>query len=239
MESVTDTSAFFISGQALFGAYPSQQQIQQLTQWGVELIVNLTSNNEKKIKPYVSDCEVLHYPIPDREVPKFLVSFYACVVAVSKAIFEHKKIYIHCKGGHGRASLFVSCVLCFVYKITPEEAFDLTSKYHASRRVHSSRPKKDSYWKTKGFPQTQEQRMCVKTAFQQYLIPEHSPFYTYGVWFSGAYDTYLLQTGLGSITGTNGKALEEYRNNIFFQQLPLILSPYTNRQDHIQTSNTQ
>lgn len=215
MDSVTDTSAFFINGQALFGAYPSQQQIQQLKQWGVDLIVNLTSHNEKKIKPYTTDCEVLHYPIPDREVPTFPVSFYACVVYVSRAVFENKKIYIHCKGGHGRASLLVSCLLCFVYKTTPEEAFTSTSKYHASRLVHSSKPKKDNYWKARGFPQTPEQRAFVKNTFQQYTIPEHSPFYTHGTWLSGEYDSYLLQTGLGSISGKNGKELEEYRNSLF------------------------
>jgi hypothetical protein len=224
MESITDTSAFFINGQALFGAYPSQQQIQQLTLWGVELIVNLTSKNEKKIKPYTTDCEVVYYPIPDRDVPPFPVSFYACVVAVSKAIIENKKVYVHCKGGHGRASLFVACILCFVYKITPEESFVLTSKYHASRLVHSSRPKKDSYWKARGFPQTQEQRMFVRSTFQQHNIPQHSPFHVHGSWLSGAYDNYLLQSGLGPILGQNGKDLEEYRNTLFLQyQQPVSL----------------
>jgi hypothetical protein len=223
MDSITDTSAFFISGQALFGAWPSQQQILQLSRWGVDLIVNLTLHNEKKTKPYTATCEVLHYPIPDREVPCNLAGFYACVVYVSRAVLENKKVYIHCKGGHGRACLLVACVLCFIHKITPEEAFVATSKFHSARLVHSSKPKKDSYWKTRGFPQTQEQRMCVKNAFQRYTIPEHSPFFTPNIWLSGAFDDYLLHSGLGSISGANGKELEEYRNALYFKKLPLLL----------------
>jgi len=220
MSFITETSAFFIENKALFGAFPTQLQISQLEEWGVELIVNLTSNNEKKIKPYFTKCKVIQYSIPDREVPNNLITFYSLVLFLSEIIKNNKKIYIHCKGGHGRSSLLVCVLICFIYKIPPKLAFKYTSKFHASRLIHSTNPKKNEYWKNKGFPQFKEQKIFVVETFQKYSIPIDSPFYIKNNWLSncGLYDNYLLKTGLGFIIGKNGEELEKYRNNLFLKK---------------------
>lgn len=214
MTFITETSAYFVTDQCLFGAYPTQHQIQQLEDWGVDIVVNLTKKDEKKIKPYQTRAKVIQFSIPDRKVPVDVREFCALVIHLTHEINHKKKIYIHCKGGHGRAGLLVAAILCYLYKIPPSESFTRTSKYHATRPVHSTKPKKNDFWKTKGSPQTHEQRKFVESLFQTYKIPKNSPFMVKDEWLSGTYDTFLTNTNLGSIKGTNGNELEKYRDSL-------------------------
>lgn len=212
MAFITETSAYFVGNQCLFGAYPTQHQIQQLEEWGVDIVVNLTKNDEKKIRPYRTKAKVIRFPIHDSRVPDDVRGFCALVIHLTREIREGKKIYIHCKGGHGRAGLLVAAILCYLYKITPAKAFIRTSEYHATRPVHSTKPQKNNFWKTKGSPQTQEQREFVRSIFQSYKISKGSPFTERGEWLSRTYDTFLKNTNLGPIEGANGGELEEYRD---------------------------
>jgi protein-tyrosine phosphatase len=222
MAFITETSAFFVANQCLFGAYPTQHQIQQLEDWGVDIVVNLTKNNEKKIKPYRTKAKVIQFVIPDRKIPENVREFCALVIHITREIKAGKKVYIHCKGGHGRSGMLVASILCYLHRITPKESFIRTSEYHATRPVHSTKPKKNEFWKTKGSPQTQEQRNFVRNIFQPYKISKDSPFVRKGEWTSGIYNTFLITTNLGPIEGVNGKELEMYRDSliedmVFFQ----------------------
>lgn len=215
MAFITETSAYFVNNQCLFGAYPTQHQIHQLEEWGVDIVVNLTRNDEKKIRPYTTRAKVIQFSIPDRKVPEDVHVFCALVIHLTHEIKEGKKIYIHCKGGHGRAGLLVAAILCYLHKITPEESFIRTSEYHATRPVHSTKPKKNEFWKTKGSPQTHEQREFVKSMFQpSYTIPKDSPFTKRGEWMSDMYNRFLMDTNMRPIRGTNGEELEEYRDTL-------------------------
>ncbi|UUT40500.1 putative tyrosine phosphatase [carnivorous sponge associated iridovirus] len=214
MAFITETSAYFVPNQCLFGAYPTQHQIQQLEEWGVDIVVNLTKNDEKKIRSYRTKIKVIHFPIPDRKVPEEVREFCALVIHLTREIRKEKKIYIHCKGGHGRAGLLVSAILCYLHKITPRESFIRTSEYHATRPVHSTKPRKNEFWKTRGSPESQEQRDFVRNLFQPYKISKDSPFMERGKWLSQTYDTFLMNTNLGPIEGTNGEELEEHRDSL-------------------------
>jgi len=214
MVFITETSAYFVTNQCLFGAYPTQHQIQQLEEWGVNIVVNLTRNDEKKIRPNRTRAKVIQFSIPDRKVPEDVREFCALVIHLTREIRDGKKIYVHCKGGHGRAGLLVAAILCYLHKITPRESFIKTSEYHATRPVHSTKSRKNEFWKTKGSPQTQEQREFVKSLFQPYKISKDSPFTERGKWLSRTYDSFLMNTNLGPIEGTNGGELEEYRDSL-------------------------
>jgi hypothetical protein len=214
MTFITETSAYFVPDQCLFGAYPTQHQISQLENWGVNIIVNLTNDYERKIKPYTTNANVIHFPIPDHGVPEYTHQFCSLVVDLTKAIKNNKKIYIHCKGGHGRSGILVAAILCYLQGIKPELSFLKTTEYHATRPVHSSKPRKNDFWKNKGSPQTAQQRNFVRTIFQPYNIPKDSPFSKRGEWLSGLYDSFLRKTNLGPITGSNGKDLELYRETL-------------------------
>jgi protein-tyrosine phosphatase len=218
MAFITETSAYFVTNQCLFGAYPTQHQIQQLEDWGVDIIVNLTRDDEKKIRPYQTgpDVKIIQFIIPDRRVPEpeNVHEFCSLVIYLTIQIKAGKKLYIHCKGGHGRSGLLVSSILCYIHKVSPKESFIMTSAYHATRPVHSTKPRKDEFWKKMGSPQTAGQRHFVKTIFQQYNISNDSPFVKHDEWMSGAYDSFLIKTNLGPISGANGKFLEAYRDSL-------------------------
>jgi len=210
MVFITETSAYFVTNQCLFGAYPTQHQIQQLEDWGIDIVVNLTKNDEKKIRPYQTrTAKVIQFSIPDRKVPEDVREFCALVIHLTREIKNGKKIYIHCKGGHGRAGLLVAAILCYLHKITPKESFIRTSEYHATRPVHSTNPKKNEFWKTKGSPQTKEQREFVKSLFQPYKITK---VMERSEWLSRTYD--LMNTNLGPIEGVDGEELEKFRDSL-------------------------
>jgi len=214
MSSITETSAYFVTNQCLFGAYPTQHQIHQLEDWGVDIVVNLTRDDEKKIRPYTTKAKVIQFTIPDRRVPENVREFCALVIHITREIKNGRKVYIHCKGGHGRSGLLVAAILCYLHRITPRQAFVKTSDYHATRPVHSTKPKKNEFWKQKGSPQTTEQREFVMMIFQPYKIPHESPFTKSGEWLSHTYHTFLMNTNLGPIDGENGEELEAYRDSL-------------------------
>jgi len=64
-------------------------------------------------------------------------------------------MYIHCKGGHGRAGLVVATLLSYIYNISPEESLRLTSSYHSTREIMKDK------WRKLGSPQTAQQKNFV------------------------------------------------------------------------------
>ncbi|MGL4813964.1 MAG: protein-tyrosine phosphatase family protein [Enterobacter sp.] len=165
MPSYINYCAYFIPQQCLFGAYPTQDQIRELESWGVNLIIDLTKLDEKNIKKYQTNVDVVHFPISDNNIPENKEQFYNLVVYISKQIKDGKKIYIHCKGGHGRSGILVSALLCYIYNITPNESFKKTSEYHSTRPIHARRSKMNEFWKKKGSPQTKEQKQFIHDLF--------------------------------------------------------------------------
>lgn len=211
--SFKDTSAFFIPNQCLFGSYPTQEQIFELEDWGVDLLVNLTSDNERKITKYTTKIETIQFSIPDHGVPKDNIAFCRLVVNLLDRINKKKKIYIHCKAGHGRSGVLVAAILCLKYSITPDESFFLTSKYHSTRVKHAKRPKMNHYWKTKGSPQTLEQKDYVRTLFHPYKINKDCN--ETKDWFSGTFDSFFLSTNLSPIKGKGGGKFYNYKLCLF------------------------
>lgn len=190
--SFREISAFFIGDQCLFGAYPTQHQIHELEDWGVDLIVNLTSKYEKNIRTYSTSTRTINFIISDNKAPENILEFCALIIYITKQIDQNQKIYIHCKGGHGRSGVLVASILCYKFKITPHDAIKLTTKYHSTRPIHARRPKMNEYWKSKGSPQTKEQKQFVVSIFQPYVVTKDSPFNQKGMWIRGGTD-YLCQ----------------------------------------------
>ena len=180
--SFREIAAFFIRDQCLFGAYPTQHQIHELEEWGVDLIVNLTNKHEKNIRTYSTSVKTINFIISDNKVPENIIEFCALIIHITKLIDQNQKIYIHCKGGHGRSGVLVASILCYKYRIMPHEAIQLTTKYHSTRPIHARRPKMNEYWKSKGSPQTKEQKQFVVSIFHPYVITKESPFNQRGIW---------------------------------------------------------
>jgi hypothetical protein len=158
-----DTSSYFIKDKALFGSFPSESAVKELESHGVKYYVNLTYDNEDKITQYTTENQIITYQIQDRSIPEDLLSFTRLILHVSDIIKNLKlgeKIYIHCKGGHGRAGLVVACVICHLFKYTAYDSLQYTSKCHNDRLVMREK------WRKIGSPQTYVQKKFVHQLFR-------------------------------------------------------------------------
>lgn len=158
-------SSYFIEERALFGCYPKQRDVNELVEKGVRYFVNLTSPNESKIKPYElpPSCVRINFPIRDHGVPRDWHAFSKFISKISSIIATlqfPRKMYIHCRGGHGRAGLIVSILLCHIFKIEPIESLRKTSVFHALR------PSIKEKWKAIGSPHEYRQRAFVYRYFE-------------------------------------------------------------------------
>lgn len=159
-----DTSSYFIKDKALFGSYPSESAVKELESNGVKYFVNLTYDNEDKITQYTSDTSIIiSYQIKDRSIPEDIHSFTELIIHIAdiiKHLNPHEKIYIHCKGGHGRAGLVVACLICFLFNYSAYDALQYTSKCHNNRLVMRDK------WRKIGSPQTYCQKKFVYQIFR-------------------------------------------------------------------------
>ena len=108
MGSYRDYSSYFIEDRALFGSYPRQEQVDDLIELGVKYFVDLTVPGEV-FPAYTSRASnYIRFPILDRKAPSDVTNFTVFVLTVNKALESlstGEKMYIHCKGGHGRAGI--------------------------------------------------------------------------------------------------------------------------------------
>jgi protein-tyrosine phosphatase len=162
-----EKSSYFIKEKALFGGYPSQENVDFFESINVKYFVDLTSTGEKHIIPYKTNYEYLNYPILDGCSPKDWDNFAQFIYTLSKIIANlgiDEKIYIHCKGGHGRAGVVVACLLCHIYKLKPFHALVKTKKYHNNRVEMREK------WRRLGSPQTKSQKNFVYNFFNPLYI---------------------------------------------------------------------
>ena len=162
-----ETCSFFVDGKALFGGYPGYNY-KELEELGVKYFVDLTTTEEKNnLNVYSTDKQCIYYEILDRFIPKNLHIFSELIVIISYIIKNSKEgeyIYIHCKGGHGRSGLVVSCILCYMYNYSSKKAMILTNEYHNNRNIMRER------WRRIGSPQTDKQKGFVTRMFKDVYI---------------------------------------------------------------------
>ena len=162
-----DNASFFIKDKALFGSFPTQEQVCVLQNNGVKYFIDLTSPDETKITPYATDCNYESFPITDMGVPrdrrKFSTFIYKLCYIIS-GLKGTDKIYVHCKGGHGRAGLVVACVTAKFFNISADLAIQHTSLCHSARKTMRS------CWRRIGSPQTPEQKDFIRDICRTLII---------------------------------------------------------------------
>lgn len=91
----------------IIGAYPRDEDIPIIIQSGVTVFINLTEQNDYKLDENIIR---LHYPIKSGSVPsiKKMNEIYKISIDL---LNQNHKIYIHCTGGHGRASVIASVLI--------------------------------------------------------------------------------------------------------------------------------
>lgn len=159
--------SYFIKDRAMFGSYPTQEAVEELEHEGVIYFVNLTHEKENKITPYITNHNYISYPIKDREVPTDLRSYSSFIINIStiiKNLKNKKKIYIHCKGGHGRSGVVVASILCHIFNLSPFQSLEYTTTCHNNRRIMKEK------WRKIGSPQTYSQRRFIYKFFEPLKI---------------------------------------------------------------------
>ena len=165
--------SYFIENKALFGSYPSQEEVQELEESGVCSYIDLTCPGENVV-PYSTQYKIISFPILDRLVPDDIKIFCKFIIRIANLITNLKhneKIYIHCRGGHGRSGLIVAALLCFIYKLLPDEGLQKTNKYHNNREIMRLK------WRKMGSPQTRQQKSFIFKIFK--------PLYFYKAYKNG------------------------------------------------------
>lgn len=188
---------YFIEDKCLFGSYPSSEKdITDLIDLGVILFINLVSKEEKStLKDYKNiinkykgekNIEYINFPIPDNKYPNNAYDFYKLIHYISNRIKyinirNNEKVYIHCKGGHGRSGMTACFILCLLYNITPE----ISIKYITD--CHKNRVNLKKKWINSKCPNSKRQRFFIFKSFVKISINNDKENNLYGLNISSEY----------------------------------------------------
>jgi hypothetical protein len=171
-----DQASFFIEKKALFGGYPNHHQIMELKEKGVVWFIDLTNKDETNIMVYSHHVNNwINYPIKDGHIPenkKNFVIFLFIIQMVLESLGPGEKLYLHCRGGHGRSTLVISCFLSMLLDIPPLDSLNLIKEYHSLRP--NLKPKWFNRW-----PLSLKQRKFVESFYGTMYL--HSNFNYEGV----------------------------------------------------------
>jgi len=216
-----------------FGGYPTATQIKLLKTMGVKLFVDLTKEGEIPI-PYkvYSDCLYINYPIQDRQIPDNLKLFTKLVYRVLTFMKNSdSKVYIHCKGGHGRSGVLVACLLYLLHtNISTEQAIEMTTKYHDNRTDMREK------WRKIGSPQTRQQKNFVHryfiplVFFRSYQSPSYgfTPFSYHEITIPD--NEYNIPTGKFPFEEAAWQASRLPMNDVFVHKQRLVKTPRISQQ---------
>lgn len=160
-----DISTYFIENKALFGSYPTNDDILYFEkELGVKYFVDLTEHN--KLPPYTisSQSTYIKFPIPDMKIPTNTNHFCSFILRLENIIKNGDKMYVHCRGGNGRAGVVVACLLVRYHNMSALDAMELTRKYHSERKNLKLK------WRLIGSPQTMGQKNFIIKLFTPFSV---------------------------------------------------------------------
>ena len=153
----------------IFRGYPNQKKVIDLeNKLNITTFVDLTSTYERLTTPYKTTKKYIHFYIKDHDVPKNIIGYTSLLYNILGLIKKNEKIYVHCKGGHGRSGIVVACLLKILLSISAENAILMTT------RIHNERKDMKEVWKRLGSPQTSYQRKFVHNYFKPYYINQNN-----------------------------------------------------------------
>jgi ribA/ribD-fused uncharacterized protein len=200
--------SMFIENRAYFGGYPTQEFLEELElEHNVRYFIDLTCDNEKGIKPYTTKYNYIRYPILDNRIPDNIISFVLFIIKLKKIIDSLNnttdKIYIHCRGGHGRSGIVVASLLCYIYKINSNTSVEMTTCYYHSR---------------KNLPERRLSQTSPRTNYQKTFVHKlFSPIYFYKAYKTGNtigfsnFSFHTVKTELG-VFPTSEAAFQAYKD---------------------------
>ncbi len=142
--------------------YPAEDSINELELRGYTIFIDLTAECEALMgyKQFLSlTSRYYSFPISDRCAPDNMFLFCKFMKNIIGEMSQDDKVYIHCRGGHGRAGLASATFLILrsKYEISPQCALDIVHE------AHQKRPEMKSRWRRMGSPQNNKQKNFVRT----------------------------------------------------------------------------
>jgi ribA/ribD-fused uncharacterized protein len=160
MDKYMDKCSYFIENLALFGSSPCQEFVNYLEdELGIKYFVDLTYDNEPNIDGYTTRYTKIKHPIKDQKIPTNRLEFCKFILTLDDILRRGGKMYVHCKGGHGRSGVVVASVLGVYYGLSAEKALEMTHASHQKRKVMRDR------WRMIGSPQTYAQKEFIRQLF--------------------------------------------------------------------------
>jgi hypothetical protein len=160
-DSIYDWISCIIKEKIYFGPYPNQLMVNRLIEEKFDVIVDLTKiGEEEKYNIYnaqnlqnignnvenIGNVEYINYPIDDNSYPENSISYCSFITNLKYSYFINKKIYIHCRGGHGRSSMVSISLVSSLFDYDLKTSIDFVCKSHNDRVVLRSK------WKRKKSP---------------------------------------------------------------------------------------
>jgi protein-tyrosine phosphatase len=158
-------SSSLLNKRLRFGKYPTEEEASKLIRHKYLIFVDLCPNEEIIWEPYYDETGIkdditrIHYPIKDRTAnPTADIGnkqFDKLILKLKEYILDDKRVYIHCRGGHGRSGLVSAILYGVITECDSETALDKI--YSAHQRRTEMKPK----MRKLGAPQTAAQRKRV------------------------------------------------------------------------------
>ena len=120
----------------MFGSYPTDDEFALLISEGYSTILDLCPSDEITWQPYdKTNINYLHYPIPDRTPTVGNIDLFRTQI-ITNLVDQVKaghKVYLHCRGGHGRSALVAAIVYGYFLQCSGEEALQAVKVAHQLR----------------------------------------------------------------------------------------------------------
>jgi predicted NAD-dependent protein-ADP-ribosyltransferase YbiA (DUF1768 family) len=221
-----DKCSYFIDNKAMFGGYPEQSFVESLEKDNVILFINLTCPSDKLVPYSVSDkSELINFPIIDRSFPKDPQKYSKFIINVCnklKSFKKDEKLYLHCKGGHGRAGIVVASILIYLFNLTPERGLCLTREYHNNRVNMRSK------WRQIGSPQTKPQKLFVLNFFKPlYYFKSNLNNITNGFSTFSTHTVHIEGKGTFQNAEAAFQSFKNEEDKDFLNKLLMCSDPYT------------
>jgi protein-tyrosine phosphatase len=152
--------------QVYFGATPHNvPEFTSIVQWigedglmldtrsELERTVSETTSFQYHTRMEITEGNYIHFPITDRSVPTHKRG--PPFRQVLRRALTHPRVYVHCRGGHGRSAVVVACMLRECGE-TAISALALVRASHAERTTMTTR------MRTLGAPQNVKQQQFVQ-----------------------------------------------------------------------------
>lgn len=165
----------WLSDKLCVGGYPKNKfELNTLLSAGITTFVCLNEPFEKdrsykyeKDFPKDKNCSFINEAIEDMNITSD-VKVRALCENIVKRIYKCEKVYIHCRGGHGRTGTIAAIVLYMLYKLSLQQIFDYLQYSHDQRIGNYFGP---CFW-TISLDQTEPQKHCF--ALGQVPTPQAS-----------------------------------------------------------------